>query len=175
MRRILIDEKKMNPAECSFGFPWHHDATCYNFDMPNESIVASEIDEIKKKDNIETLVIGCDLDDYGFLMDLCNLRQLYIYSGSNIHNLNFVRNLSKLRQLYITNSHVESLEPVVDLVKVRKGLYDSEEDVEKRLFLSIEGICIDSDCELDGSSLVAFDGFVSEILINRKRIRRKHK
>lgn len=174
MRRILIEEEKINPAECLYGFPWHHDATCYNFKRPKESVTASEIGEIKNKDDIETLVIGCDLSDYGFIKDMVGLRQLYIYSGSNIHNLDFVRNLDKLSQLYITNSHVESLEPVVELIKVRKELFNSEEDIHKRLFMFIEGICVDTDYELDCSSLAEFAGFVSEIIINRKRIRKKH-
>ena len=174
MRRILIDEEKINPTECSYAFPWHHDATCYNFKMPKESVSASEIGEIKNKDDIETLVIGCDLSDYKFIEDMVGLRQLYIYSGSNIRNLGFVRNLSNLSQLYITNSHVESLEPVVELVKVRKELFNSEEDIHKRLFMFIEGICIDTDCALDCSSLAEFAAFVTEIIINHKRIRKKH-
>ena len=174
MRRILIDEKKIKPTECSYGFPWHHDATCFNFKMPKESVSSSEIGEIKNKDDIETLVIGCDLSDYEFIKDMVGLRQLYIYSGSNIRKLDFVRSLNNLSQLYVTNSHVESLEPVVELVKVRRELFNLEEDIHKRLFMFIEGICIDTDCELDCSSLAEFAGFVSEIIINRKRIKKKH-
>lgn len=173
MRRILIDGEKISPKECSYGFPWRHDSTCYNFRMPEESIAAMEVGEIKRKDDIETLVIGCDLSDYGFIKDMVNLRQLYIYSGKNIYNLEFTKGLNKLSQLYVTDSHVEALEPVVQLIKARKELFDAEKDPHKRLFMFIEGICIDSDCDLDGSPLAEFDGFVSEIIINRKKIKKK--
>ncbi len=170
MRRIVIAEKKIDPKECSYGLPWGHDSACYNFNMPDEFVIVSEINEIERKDDIETLVIVSDLSDYGFIKDMVNLSQLYIYSGSIIHDLDFVRGLDRLTQLYITDSHVESLDPLIELLKTRKSLYDAEKDPVKRLFMFIEGICVDSDHELDGSSLAEFGGLVSEITINRKRI-----
>ena len=64
MRHILIDNSGINPKHCSYGCPWEHDATCYNFRMPDEAIHSSDIDKIDNMKDIESLVIGCDLDNY---------------------------------------------------------------------------------------------------------------
>jgi hypothetical protein len=92
MRKILIDNNQINPRECTYGFPWRDDAICYNFRTPDEFISHHDISSIDKSD-VETLVIGCSLDDYDFVSEMTNLRQLYIYSGGKIGNIDFVKNL----------------------------------------------------------------------------------
>ncbi len=174
MRRILIEKDSINPKTCSYGFPWKHDSICYNFRMPAESVAADKIGEIENKADIETLVIGCDLSDYGFIDEMIGLEQLYIYSGANIYSLDFIKNLNHLTQLYIADSHIESLDPLSRLIQERKRLYDSESDIHKRLFLLIEGICINSDKNLDGKPLVEQGLYISEVIINHKRIKRDH-
>ena len=170
MRRILIEKENIDPKTCSFGFPWKHDSICYNFNMPDECVTAESIGKIEDPADIETLVIGCDLDDYSFIGDMVNLEQLYIYSGANIDSLRFIKDLNSLCHLYITDSHITSLEPLRDLIQQRKSLYDAETEMFKRLLMLIEGICIDSDNDLDGKILKDLDFYVAEIIINRKRI-----
>ena len=157
MRRILIEKENIDPKTCSFGFPWKHDSICYNFNMPDECVTAESIEKIENLAGIETLVIGCDLDDYSFIGDMVNLKQLYIYSGANIDSLRFIKDLNSLRQLYITDSHITSLEPLKDLIQQRKILYDAETEMFKRLLMLIEGICIYSDNDLDGKILKDLD------------------
>jgi len=170
MRHILIEKANIDPQSCSFGFPWKHDSICYNFRMPEECVIADRIGEILNKDDIGTLVIGCDLPDYRFIEDMVNLKQLYIYSGENIHSLSFIKKLNCLTQLYIADSHIEDLNPLVELIKERKRLFDLEEDMHKRLFMLIEGICINSDKKLDGKLLTEQHIYISEIIINQSRI-----
>lgn len=170
MRRILIEKEDIDPKTCSFGFPWKHDSICFNFNSPNECVTVESIGELEKLDDIETLVIGCDLDDYSFIGNMINLKQLYIYAGANIDSLDFINNLNCLRQLYITDSHITSLEPVKYLIQQRKSRYDAETEIFKRVLMIIEGICIDSDNDLDGKILKEPDLPVTEIIINRKRI-----
>lgn len=98
--KILIENTEVNLDRCSYGFPWEHDATCYNFRRPEEIILAKNIRDIENKADIQTLVIGYKLEDYGFIAEMKNLRQLYIYDGSNIYDLAFVENLVSLKQLY---------------------------------------------------------------------------
>lgn len=169
MRRILIEKELIDPKACSYGFPWEHDSTCFNFRMTEECVTADRIDEIENIDDIETLVIGCDLPDYNFIEGMTGLKQLYIYSGESLYSLDFLKNLNDLRQLYIADSHIESLEPLVDLIKERKRLYDSETDISKRLFMMMEGICIVSDKELDEKMLKEPGLHISEIIIKRSR------
>ena len=170
MRRILIEKENIDPKSCSFGFPWKHDSICYNFRMPEECVTADSIGELVNKDDIEILVIGCDLSDYSFIEDMVNLKQLYIYSGANIHSIDFISKLNRLSQLYIVDSHIETLNPVIELIKERKRLFDLETDIHKRLSMMIEGICINSDKELDGKSLKKQNFYISEIIINNSGI-----
>lgn len=166
MRRILIENKLIDPKACSYGFPWKHDSACYNFRMPEECVTADITGEISNKNDIETLVIGCDLPSYSFIEEMTELKQLYIYSGANIYTLDFIKNLNKLRQLYIANSHIDSLGPLVELIKERKKSYDSEKDIHKRLFMQVEGICIRSDKRLDGKLLKEQGLYIGEVIIN---------
>ena len=170
MRHILIEKANIDPKSCSFGFPWKHDSICYNFRMPEECVPAESITEIANKNEIESLVIGCDLPDYSFIEDMVNLKQLYIYSGENIHSLGFIKKLNCLTQLYIADSRIEDLNPLIELIKERKRLFDLEEDMHKRLFMLIEGICINSDKKLDGKLLTEQHIYISEIIINQSRI-----
>ena len=52
MRRILIEKEYVNPRECSYGFPWDSDGTCYNFKSPNECVKSSEIDTIENLEDV---------------------------------------------------------------------------------------------------------------------------
>lgn len=170
MRKMLIEKEYKDPKTCSFGFPWKHDSICYNFNMPDECVTAEEIGSIEAPEDIGTLVIGCDLQDYSFITSMTNLNQLYIYSGANITSLDFVKNMNRLRQLYIYDSHIADLEPLVEMIKERKKSFDAETDVSKRLFMMIDGICINSDKELDGKALKEPGFYVTEIIVNHKRV-----
>lgn len=173
MRKILIDNNQIiNPRECTYGFPWRHDATCFNFRTPDEFISYHDISNIPDKSDIETLVIGCDLDDYDFISDMAKLRQLYIYSGGKISNIDFVKDLINLKQLYISRSHIESLDGLVKLIEEKRRKIDTEADLWKRIELGMEGICIESDCDsLDGKELLETNIYISEVIIKGEHIR----
>ncbi len=171
MRKILIDKEMKDPKHCSYGFPWRHDGNCYNFRVPDECVTADEISGIKDFDEIENLVIGCDLDDYGFISEMVNLRQLYIYSGENIYDMSFIASLVKLNHLYIHESHINSLDPLIALMLEQKRLLSLEKDINKRLFMTLEAVAINSDKELDGSVLKEPGYYASEIIVNRKSYR----
>ena len=168
MRKILIDKINRDPKECAYSFPWRHDSNCYNFRVPEECVTADSLSSIEDMADIESLVIGCDLSDYSFIKEMVNLRQLYIYSGENIYSLDFIKTLTKLNYLYICSSHIESLEPLIILMKEQKRLFDLEEDIHKRLFMMLSAVCIDSDRDLDGKILKEPGRYASEIIINRK-------
>ena len=59
---------------------------------------------------------------------------------------------------------------LVELIKERKRAFDAEADVSKRLFMMIEGICINSDKELDGKVLKEPGFYITEIIVNHKRV-----
>lgn len=166
MRKILIENTEVKLDGCSYGFPWEHDATCYNFRRPEEIILAQHIHDIENDEDVETLVIGCRLDDYGFIAGMKNLRQLYIYDGSNIYNLAFVEKLVALQQLYIAKAHIDFLEPLVELLKKKKEMFDAEGDYMKKLDYVMEGIYIESDRgDLDKEILTAPRLYIGEMII----------
>lgn len=172
MRRILIEKEMTDPKQCSFGFPWKSDVPCFNFRMPEECVLAEDIDKISDKDNIETLVIGCDLDSYDFISDMVNLRFLYIYEGSNVRSLGFVEKLVRLQQLYIVNTHISDLSPLYPLVVEKERLINKEPSLMKGFDYMISGICIETDKEIeDAYKLLNAGVHITELIIGRKRIR----
>lgn len=169
MRRILIETTYKNPRECSYGFPWKHDSICYNFKMPDETVMVSDLHSIAGSSDIEVLVVGCSLNDYAFLDGMANLRQLYIYHGENINDLSFLAELTNLRQLYVANSHIKNLDGLVALMNEQARIRESL-DVFERIMYGFEGICIESDGNLDGKALLIPKYYVTEIKINGKTV-----
>lgn len=174
MRRILIENNMVDPKKCSYGFPWKSDSICMNFRMPEECVLTSDIDKVTDKDNIETLVIGCELDSYDFISDMVNLEYLYIYTGENIKNLDFTKKLVFLQQLYIVGTHISDLAPLYSLAEGKKRFMKNEPNAMKIMDYVIDGICIDTDCEIDNTdSLLDAGVYISELIIGKKRVRRK--
>ena len=166
MRRILIDNCETDLTQCSFGFPWKHDSICYNFRRPDVFILANDIENIADVADIETVVIGCELENYDFIADMVNLRQLYIYDGRRIVDLQFIEKLLKLQQLYIQDSHVENLEGLVHLIDEKKKYYDQEDEFWEKIEYGMEGICIMSDGTSNSrKELLAPGLFITEIIV----------
>lgn len=171
MSRILIDESKIDLKQCAYGFPWDHDSHCYNFKTPTELVLASEVKGINNPLEIETLVIGCDLEDYSFISRMENLKQLYVYAGKNIENLEFIQGLVKLNQLYISESKIQALDDLVELMRKQKLMLDGLKGT-KRLLFGFDAICVNSSKNLNGNVLLEPGLYVSEIIVNHKWIRR---
>jgi hypothetical protein len=167
MRRILIENSEVDPKQSSYGFPWKYDSTCYGFMSPDELVIASKISEITYEE-VESLIIGCDLEDYSFIADMVNLKQLYIYTGKNIRDISFVKSLTKLTHLYISDSHVDSLEALKELLTEQKRLFDEEKKIKKCCFFNMKAICVESDEELDGNILLEPGAYISELIINHR-------
>ena len=100
MRHLLIDKYKVDVKNSSYGCPWKYDVTAHNFIFPEESILNSDIETIDYWEDIQSLVIRCDIDNYDFISKMINLRQLYIYTGKNLNNISFVKKLNKLSHIY---------------------------------------------------------------------------
>lgn len=79
MRRIMIEKNNVDIKNYSLGCPWRYDVTAHNFQFPEEVISVSDIKKIDYWEDIQSLVIRCDLDNYDFIAKMINLRQLYIY------------------------------------------------------------------------------------------------
>ena len=177
IRSVLIEKETIDPRGCSYSFPWRHDSICFNFDMPNELIIADNTDNIDNPADITTVVIGCDLPDYGFLSVMKNLKQLYVYSGKNLKDLEFIENLTRLRQLYIADSKITDISSLLKLIEKKNkliqaiGSVSDENAFFRRLEYSIEGVCIQSDSNIKGIEDIKRAGRnMTEVLINGRHI-----
>lgn len=168
--RILIDSEKKK--DMMYLLPWVSDGTCYNFREPTKTIFPNMT--IGKPEQVETLVINCDLSSYEFISSMVNLTQLYIYKGANLKDLSFLKNLTKLRQLCILNSHIEVLDDLVELIHLKYKCYkefpENQEHIG-RFTYGFEGVCIQSDVYVgDGRELIRAEVCRSDILVNKNRI-----
>lgn len=120
------------------------------------------------------MVVNCDLPSYGFISSMVNLTQLYIYKGNNVSDLGFLKNLVKLRQLCVLDSHIESLQSIVELIDSKYKCYKElpeEKNFLGRITYGFEGVCIQSKAyHGDGSELLKADICSSDILVNKNRI-----
>ena len=119
--RLLIDNN--NEHDRPYLLPWGTSQPDFNFKVPERCILPGNISEIKRPSYVETLVIDCPLDDYGFIRCMKNLQQLYIYDGDTLDNISFLEGLTKLRQLCILNSHISSLDSLKKLILAKDKLY----------------------------------------------------
>ena len=171
MRKILIDDHIVDARACSYSLPWDSDGMCYNFKMPDECILPSDIEQISDRSDIAALVIGCDLDSYDFISEMTNLNSLYIYKGNNVTSLDFVRNLTELNQFYISGSHISDISPFLSLLEKKEKLIAIDPHSIRSLFLILTGIYIESDCEIaenDIRKLRHSRAFGHELIINGK-------
>ena len=168
--RILIDNHNRDIYE----LPWSSDATCFNFKAPDKWITpGTEKDQIKRPSYVETLVIGCELDDYSFVSRMKNLNQLYIYDGMNLETLDFLENLVYLQQICIC-CNTKSVDPLLRLIEKKYALYKQmpeEEDFKGRLMYGIDGLFLFAPSyKGDVSIFLKSDICRSDIIINNQRI-----
>ena len=84
--QIYPKESKLNNE--AYMMPWSSDAICFNFNEPEEFVPDDAIDEtIKDPLDVETLVVTADLKDYGFISEMKNLTQLYLYNAREFWDL----------------------------------------------------------------------------------------
>lgn len=170
--RVLISSTEKNIRDVAYLIPWESDSTCFNFNEPTKILPWNFA--ISRPEEVETLVIDYELQNYGFVGSMANLSQLYIYRGGHIKDLSFVKNLTRLTQLCIMNSHIESLDPLIELINLKYELYKEfpeDQELIGRDTYGFEGVCIQSDSYSgDGRELIHGDICRNEILINDSKI-----
>ncbi len=146
MSYIQILPKESKNENVAYPMPWRSDAYCYNFHTPEIFIPDDSICEmITDPLEVETLVVTSDLTDYGFISEMENLTQLYLYNCRQLYDLNFLEKLVKLRQILIAHSDIAELKSLDVLFCNKKNAYEnSANDFEARMTYGVEGIYIHS-------------------------------
>ena len=173
--RLLIDTE--DNLHMRYGLPWVYDGDCFNFKAP-EKRVSSET-EIENPEEVQTLVINCDLESYDFISKMKNLTQLYIYKGKNVKDLDFLKDLVRLDHFYLAGSKVPSLKSLVELIQLKDKLYLKEveeggDEMDIRLYYTLSCVRIISDAyEGDGSELLNRNICHYDLSVNDNRIEPK--
>ena len=165
IRHVLITDRKVSLDECAYSLPWRNDLICMNFDRPETMVLPEDI-PLLNRDEIETMVIGCILDDCTFLKEFHELKELYIYDGRKVEDLSFTETMTFLKQFVLYHSHVHSIHPLVTLLERKKERIKGNQ-ISDWFPYAMEGICIHSDQNIiDKEDLYAYQRYVSEIILS---------
>ena len=130
-----------------YRFPWKSDAICYNFRAPEIMVPDDRIEEmITDPLEVETLVVTSDLENYDFISEMRNLKQLYLYRAYHLEDLFMIQDLVKLRQVMIAHGRISCMDSVCRFFDNKKKALDvSANDLEASLTYGMEGFYIHTD------------------------------
>ena len=108
--------------------PWERTAHAFNMKVPS---VYLSPEDLRDEEILKTLhgyrVIGCyihaPLDDYAFLGEFGEIRDLYIECGEGLTDISFINNLCECDMLYLEGASLKNLDPVVEMKKRARGLF----------------------------------------------------
>lgn len=95
--------------------PWEHTASAFNMKTPDiylseQDIKDPEIHEILKNYHVIGCYIFTALQDYSFIAEFKEMRDIFILDGGNITDLSFMKDLDEWFMLYIEDAHLENLD-----------------------------------------------------------------
>lgn len=98
--------------------PWEMTAHAYNMKIPDIFIAPEDLKYNGLMDKIKSFhVVGCyiftRLDDYSFIAEFSDMRDVYIIDGVNVKDLSFLSNLKDWRMLHIERAHLKDLKPIL--------------------------------------------------------------
>ena len=98
--------------------PWEMTAHAYNMKIPDVFIAPEDLNDKDLMDKIKSFhVVGCyiftQLDDYSFIAELSDMRDVYIIDGVNVKDLSFLSNLKDWRMLHLERAHLKDLKPIL--------------------------------------------------------------
>ncbi|MDD7388962.1 MAG: hypothetical protein PUG60_04750 [Lachnospiraceae bacterium] len=98
----------------SVSVPWERTGNAFNMRIPNIYFAREDFDDPEILEQLKKFCItGCyiftPLQDYDFLAQFTEIRDLYIEYGGAIRNLSFMRNMKEWFLLYLEDAHLENL------------------------------------------------------------------
>ncbi len=107
----------------SIHIPWELTAHAFNMQTPDIYIAPEDLKDKELIDKIKSFhVMGCyaftALDNYGFIAELNEVRDIYIIDGVNIKDLSFLSELGEWQMLHIESAHLKDLEPIYESSKI---------------------------------------------------------
>ena len=98
--------------------PWELTAHAYNMKIPDVFIAPEDLNDKDLMNMIKTFhVVGCyvftQLDDYSFIAEFEDIRDVYIIDGVNVKDLSFLNNLKNWHILHLERAHLKDLKPIL--------------------------------------------------------------
>lgn len=98
--------------------PWEMTAHAYNMKIPDVFIAPEDLKDNDLMDKIKSFhVVGCyvftQLDDYCFIAEFSDMRDVYIIDGVNVKDLSFLSNLKDWRMLHLERARLKDLKPIL--------------------------------------------------------------
>ena len=108
--------------------PWERTSHAFNMKIPDVYIFPEDLHD---EEMLKTLhgyrVIGCyiyaPLDNYDFLGEFTEIRDLYIECGEGLTDISFINNLCECDMLYLEGASLKNLDQVVEMKKKARGLF----------------------------------------------------
>ena len=106
--------------------PWVRTASAFNMKTPNLTISAGDLQDEKVTGLLRRCrVTGCyiyeGLDDYSFIAEFGDIRDLHIIHCEKMKDLSFLRQLKDLFMLYLEDASLPDLRPLVDVCNESRG------------------------------------------------------
>ena len=145
----------------SIGVPWEHTTTAFNMKTPDVYLCPSDVfDEDIMAELKKHKVVGCyiftSLEDYGFLSQLKDLRDVFICYGENLRDLSFLSELNDCFMIYIEDAHLKNLDFILEQKKYK--------------FIRMRWCIALYNCIVEDNSAVKDDNaFISELLVWNKK------
>ena len=136
--------------------PWEMTAHAYNMKIPDVFISPEDLNDKDLMDKIKSFqVVGCyvltRLNDYSFIAEFPDMRDVYIIDGVNVKDLSFLSNLKNWRMLHLERAHLKDLKPIL------------QSSLLERMWA---GFCLSfSGCTVDDASALYEVKQISELII----------
>lgn len=103
--------------------PWENVSSAYGMRMPDIYISKEDLFDKRimaeiNRHKIQGLYIHVPLEDYEFLREFPQIKDLSIKSGENVKNLSFLEALTSCRMFYLESASLPDLEP---MLKVKRN------------------------------------------------------
>lgn len=97
--------------------PWENTASAFNMKTPDIYLSEQDIKDPEIREILNNYhIIGCyifnALQDYSFLADFKELRDVFILNGGNITDLSFMKELNEWFMLYVEDARLPNLDPL---------------------------------------------------------------
>ena len=116
--RLSLGITESGIEKVAISVPWENVSNAYGMRMPDIYISKEDLFDKRimaeiNRHKIQGLYIHVPLEDYEFLREFPQIKDLSIKSGENVKNLSFLEALTSCRMFYLESASLPDLEPML--------------------------------------------------------------